>query len=440
MNNTYDINRLRGFTLAWLLFVSICMTIVLNVRLCSKKVTKRTEQIAAKVVESTYAMISIVEILKEIWKQKKTYNEPETKTEENRTPETFEKSIEESIDESKTKFEQLKDKTKYLSNISSVQNILLYILAVMFFLIWDSVTYHEARKYRITDWYAFFPLPLIVPLVFVFSFIVMILTGTIVLLRRRAQSKTLRICLLFKKLITVPLLSVLVTFVMFHGFWIILMIGTYPDRIATTALFIIPLYFPSKLLFQTLCSIVKSVFERLHNNFEQKRKLKMYFRDWINILLDNLKLIKDLPKHFIQIIEVSFFIVFWSLLLAVLYLASDFLLVVTDIRNDPIRLIAFVIITTVLTHRLVKVCKNNEEQDEPAANTKKEKDDVIPSTPSVPRRRQPPLPPIVTAAALPSQTDADINSIYETVSLHTASSSNDIEEGVYTMAEHQSSQ
>ena len=457
----------------------ISIMLFLTCRLCSKKIAKRTNTTLDKFVDSVAAIASFGQTLRDRLKESKSGNEKEVEKE-------MEKN-EESLKEMKT---EVKAKAAYLTRVATVQNNLSYFIVLLIILVWDIVGYANANKSSTYNWYLFFPLPVMIPVFFIASLLISVPMTIVKCLKKSCEFS-------FQEVISITLLTTLSVFVLFHGFWFLITFGVFPDRIVSKALFLIPLYFPIKLFLQYL-SIYVEKFEKLIANLEkdliekkqmsnnkqmvlsfeeeeadngtgqsQKETETQKYKELIEFLLLKVKYAWKVwweepgpsSKNFFNqyvfteengsnVFFTVFFAIFWIPLLLALYYASDYLLIVTDIRKDPIKLLIFVIATSILVSRLAKIWKpfdDEESKDDPkkkAPGTGKDEtasktgDKSRKSSGKSPARKRPPPPPPVRgqSAAVSGEdpaADEETQKIYESLSLDSVS----ITEGEYTLAE-----
>ena len=413
----------------------------LTFRLCSKKIAKRTDSLVDKTVESVAAIASFGQTLRDKWKESTTVNQ---------------KELEEKMDENEASMKEIKtavkDKVAYLTHAATIQNIVAFFVVLLIILIWDIVGYVKATKYSAYNWYLFFPLPIIMPVFFGVSFIIA-LTFAIAKCICKLSGVS------FAEIISITLFTSLSVFFLYHGFWFILMFGVFPDRIISKALFLIPLSFPLKLLLQytskyierfkkLVSELKKEVAEKQQKEIPQDKYLSLDGKpqcvDVTKYIVMKLKyawsLWKEEPSkasmHFFKqyiltetnvaaMVFTIFFCVLWIPLLVALYFASDYLLIVTDIRKDPIKLIAFVIATSIIASRLAKIWKPLDDKEE-EKNKKKykartgeaanetEDDSKRSQAKASPRKRSPPPPPKTTSEQLAEVAhDDDQHKIYE---------------------------
>lgn len=436
----------------------------LTCRLCSKTIAKRTDSLVDKTVESVAAIASFGQALRDKWKESTTVNQ---------------KELEKKMDENEASMKEIKnavkDKVAYLTRAATIQNIVASFVLLLMILIWDIVGYVKATKYSVYNWYLFFPLPVIMPVFFGVSFIIA-LTFAIAKCIFKFSGVS------FAEIASITLFTSLSVFFLYHGFWFILMFGVFPDRIISKALFLIPLYFPLKLLLQytskyierfkkLVSELKKEVAEKQQEEMPQDKNLSLTFEedgkpqrvDVTKYIAMKLKyawsLWKEEPSkastHFFKqyiltetnvaaMVFIIFFWILWIPLLVALYFASDYLLIVTDIRKDPIKLIAFVIATSIIASRLAKIWKPLDDKEE-EKNKKKykarkgkaanetEDDSKRSQAKASPRKRPPPPPPKTMSEQLAEAThdDDDQHKIYESLSL----SSTEATAGDYTLAD-----
>ena len=214
-----------------------------------------------------------------------------------------------------------KNKTEYLTLISNREYISMYALLIIGFIIWDSVIYHKAN--RKGPYWICFPIPFLVIVSLFTSFNLMMLF--FILNRLCYQRKIKKQCLEhWQEFVAIPFLTVLSAFVITHSFWILLMLLSFPALVISKMIFLIPLSLPVIIMLQRifscfrLCCRCRSV------------PPKGYF-----------------PAGF-------YFFILWSPVLVLLYVTSN-LLDVSEISNDPLKLILIFIGAIFITYRIAKV-------------------------------------------------------------------------------------
>ena len=214
-----------------------------------------------------------------------------------------------------------KNKTKYLTLISNREYILMYALLIMGFLIWDSVIYHKAN--RKSPYWIYFPIPfpVITSLFVSFGLMIWSFIENICCHRKILKKQCLEH---WQEFVAIPFLTVLSAFVITHSFWILLMLLSFPALVISKMIFFIPLSLPVIIMLQRifscfrLCCRCRSV------------PPKGYF-----------------PAAF-------YFFILWSPVLVLLYVTSN-LLDVSEISNDPLKLILIFIGAIFITYRIAKV-------------------------------------------------------------------------------------
>ncbi|XP_019850921.1 PREDICTED: uncharacterized protein LOC109581323 [Amphimedon queenslandica] len=474
-NSHENIRRLRLSIASWLILMIISIMMFLTCRLCSKKIAKRINRTVDKFVDSVAVIASFGQTLRDRLKENKSKNDEKG----------IEKEMEKNEESLKEMKSEVKAKSAYLTRVATVQNNLSYFVVLLVILVWDIVGYVKANRSSAYNWYLFFPLPVMIPVFFIASLLISMLMTVVKCLKKSCKFS-------FQEAISITLLTTLSVFVLFHGFWFLLTFGAFPDRIVSKALFLIPLYFPIKLFLQYL-SIYVEKFEKFIANLEKdliekkekstnKQSVLSFEEEEANNGTGQSQAETETPKckELIQFLFLKmkyawkvwyeepgpssrnflneyvfteengsnvfftvFFAIFWIPLLIALYYASDYLLIVTDIRNDPIKLLIFVIATSVLVSRLAKIWKpfDDEESKEDPKKTKNEtsrkteRKSRKSSSKSPARKRPPPPPPVSGQLAAVSggdpATEEGDQKIYESLSLDSVS----ITEGEYTLAE-----
>ena len=147
-----------------------------------------------------------------------------------------------------------------------------YLLSLGIFIGWDSAQYHNAEKISKSEWFFFFPIPCIVPIIIGVSFGISILLfigyctpiGNYVtdqwnkteipkFLKPEKEKPTLADILYLKgtksckcrlhDIVNFPILTGLGVFFVFHGSWMLLIFSTYPNLVIIKSLFLLPLFF-----------------------------------------------------------------------------------------------------------------------------------------------------------------------------------------------------
>lgn len=199
-----------------------------------------------------------------------------------------------------------KNKTEYLTLISNREYISMYALLVIGFIIWDSVIYCKANKK--SPYWRFFPIPFL----FIESLLMSIIcTFTRFFFKVKFCIKTLKKQCLehWQEYVAMPFLTILSAFVISHGFWILLMFLSFPALVISKMIFFIPLSLPVIIMLQRIFSCFR---------------LCCRYRSVP-------------PKGYFSA-GFCFFIL-WSPVLVLLYATSNYFLDVSEISNDPLKLI-----------------------------------------------------------------------------------------------------
>ena len=237
-----------------------------------------------------------------------------------------------------------KNKTKYLTLISNREYILMYALLIIGFIIWDSVIYHKAN--RKSPYWICFPIPfLIITSLFTsFGLMISLFIWNIICCNGKIIKKQ---CLEhWQEFVAIPFLTVLSAFVIIHSFWILLMLLSFPALVISKMMFFIPLSLPVIIMLQRIFSCFRLCCRC------QSVPPKGYF-----------------PAAF-------YFFILWSPVLVLLYVTSN-LLDVSEISNDPLKLILIFIGAIFITYRIAKVWSHKYFEKTPS-NLPEEEEEGIP--------------------------------------------------------------
>ena len=223
-------------------------------------------------------------------------------------------------------------------NKSTWEYTIPYFLSLAIFIGWDLVQYKHAKKISKTEWFYFFPIPCIAPIIIGVSFGVSILL--FIWYYKKNTDKNKKECLLdCHHIVNFPILTGLSVFFVFHGSWMLLMFGAYPNLVIIRSLFLLPLFF-------FIIALLPRMIKALYNLYKEYKEEKI-------------------PKDFTSVYGFSVTVLIAIPLLIVLYFASDYILVVTDIHDDPLKLlIALAVILGVPYYLILLWDSNNQETKE----------------------------------------------------------------------------
>ena len=402
VTDTYNTNTLKYLILAWLILAELGLIVTLHVNLLSKEFSKRMDKQLMKLLDvmTKATLKSIVDSVmnKKLFAKNEKEEEIQSTNEENG----------ENKETPTSKKPELKLDIIHLTTICRK-----YSFASFFFLsivlLYDLSQFITATKVNNIHWLAFFPMPILGSAFLFISIIPSIIVGVVLICKdlhkgkkqedqttsRESNKKQIYYSMKFWfNIISIPFISTLGFFMMSHGIWIILLLGVYPDRIITSVIFVAPLLFSLNLL-KSLIDPLKDLIEKHLEEYivclkHEKEKLELEgedttFKQLISndlkkllkklITKEGIQMVIKIVKGFIiflfnndvLILENVFIFMLWSLLLAILYVASNFLLFVTDIRNDPIKLLGFTIAIVGLTNHLNVLygLKNDNKSDDP---------------------------------------------------------------------------
>ena len=396
---------MKFLILAWLILAELGLIVTLHVNLWSKEFSKRMDKQLTKLLDvmKKATLKSIVDS----FMNKKLFpkNEKEEKTQS-----TNEENTENTETPTSKKPESKQDIIHLITICRKYSFASFFFLSIV--LLYDLSQFITATKINIHEWLAFFPMPILGSAFLFISIIPSIIVafvGTVSIckdLRKRKkredqttsrESNKKQIYYNMKfwfNIISIPFISTLGFFMMSHGLWIILLLGVYPDRIITSVIFVAPLLFSLNLL-KSLIDPLKDLIEEHLEEYivylkrEKENKLEFEGEDttfkqlisndlkkfFEKVKTEGIQMVIKIVKGFIiflfnndvLILENLFIFMLWSLLLAILYVASNFLLFVTDIRNDPIKLLGFTIAIVGLTNHLNVLygLKNDNKSDDP---------------------------------------------------------------------------
>ena len=251
---------------------------------------------------------------------------------------------------------------------SSTTSILLLIA----FIIYDTYAYFHLARTNSYDWFVLFPFPLWFALVLFVNLIAFFITEVILCCKphikedHRTEStphkayrvKCFTIVINFFTTISATTLPV---FVFFHAFWLAMASSLFAIRIASSALFYIPLLI-FVYWFLSITSWIMRVWKRLI-----KKEIKKETQD------GPCKRIVKLIPLFIRPLTPYLFLPFWALLLATLQMFSATLHGIIDLEKHNF----LVVITTILgvigiTKKIADHCKPSvDKEDESKEDLKK---------------------------------------------------------------------
>ena len=138
---------------------------------------------------------------------------------------------------------------------SSWEYTIPYLILLGIFIGWDSVQYKNAEKISKSEWFFFFPIPCIAPIIIGVSFGVSILLfiwyctplGNFIINKwdnTQVSFCETEYCICrLHDIVNFPILTGLSVFFVFHGMWMLLIFSAYPNLVIIKSLFLLPLYF-----------------------------------------------------------------------------------------------------------------------------------------------------------------------------------------------------
>lgn len=121
--------------------------------------------------------------------------------------------------------DEVEDETPILTKLN-FKNVSTKLLV---FTVIDAELFFLAEKHSFNDWIVFFPIPLIAPLIFVISYFLAAITHCIVKRynngRHIGGPKVIR-----QQIFVMPFISALSVYIIYHGYWMIIILGAYPDK------------------------------------------------------------------------------------------------------------------------------------------------------------------------------------------------------------------
>ena len=179
-------------------------------------------------------------------------------------------------------------------NKSAWEYTIPYFLSLAIFIGWDLVQYKNAKKISKTEWFFFFPIPCIAPIIIGVSFGVSILLfiwyctplGNYV--KKKCKSirsseknkgeegytcKSFFHGCRFRDIVHFPILTGLSVFFVFHGLWMLLMFGAYPNLVIIKSLFLLPLFF-------FIIALLPRMIKGLYNLYIDCAKINKYKSDF----------------------------------------------------------------------------------------------------------------------------------------------------------------
>ena len=174
-----------------LLCISVIIMFALSYRFCSPKWANNVDVTISKIYKTAVAIATSVKYL--------------------------------SITIDKDKFE---DETPILTQLN-VKNVFTKLLVFTFIDI--EIVLILAEKHSLNDWIVFFPIPLIAPLIFVTSCFLAAITHCIV--KRCNNARHIGSPEVIKQQIfALPFISSLSVYILYHGYWMIIILGAYPNK------------------------------------------------------------------------------------------------------------------------------------------------------------------------------------------------------------------
>ena len=236
-----------------------------------------------------------------------------------------------------------KNKTKYLTLISNREYILMHAFLIMGLIIWDSVIYHKAN--RKSPYWIYFPIPFLVITSLFTSFLLMIWSfiWNICFQRKILKKQCLEH---WQEFVAIPFLTVLSAIIITHGFWILLMLLSFPALVISKMIFLIPLSLPVIIMLQRIFSCFR--------------------------LCCRCRSVP--PKEYFS--AGFYFFMLWSPVLVLLYVTSN-LLDFSEINNDPLKLILIFIGAIFITYRIAKVW-SHKYFEKTSSNLPEEEEEGIP--------------------------------------------------------------
>ena len=239
------------------------------------------------------------------------------------------------------------------------------IILLIAFIIYDVYTYvRHARKYSY-DWFILFPFPFWFSLVLFVNICTFIITEIVFNCQKKVQGdsrkvhshsfqhgKAFTIMINFFTTISATTLPI---FLLFHMFWLLMASSLFAVRLASSALFYIPLVI-FVFWFLAITSWIMRVWKKI---------IKKEIHKQTDVGLCK-RILKVIP-HFLRPLIPFLFLPFWCLLLATLRIFSSFLNTVVDIEDYSFLGVLTVIAVTIgVTKKIADNCKPkvNHNDDE----------------------------------------------------------------------------
>ena len=233
------------------------------------------------------------------------------------------------------------------------------IILLVAFIVYDVYIYFRLARKGSYDWFMLFPFPFWFSLVLLTNICAIIITEIVLCFRRKKMqkdntydSKHSIFFILFVNFFTTLSVTTLPVFVFFHSFWIALASSAFTIRIASSALFYIPLV-TFVFWFLAISSWILRVWKKLIKK-EIKKKPDLSFKRVLRLI-----------PHFIRPLIPYFFLPFWLLFLATLHMFSDFLNDVVNIRDHSLIVIVGITVGIIgVTKKIADDCKPHLHDDE----------------------------------------------------------------------------
>ena len=243
------------------------------------------------------------------------------------------------------------------------------VILVLAFLFYDIYVYLRFGRKLSYDWFMLFPFPFWFLLVFVTNVISFTITEIVLYCKslqtkgttkkqKQTDSNHCKECCskaftFAINCITTISATTLPVFIFFHLFWLSIASSLFAIRIASSALFYIPVI-TFLFWFLSITTWILQVWKKLIKEEIKKRTN-----------LSTCKRICHAIPRFIKPLIPYCFLPFWCLLLATLHFFSGFLLTVVDIKDHNILVLFGIIVAVIgITKKLANHCKPNIGDDE----------------------------------------------------------------------------
>lgn len=372
INDSYNTNALRILVLTWMFLIAIGVLVTCNLNLLSEEAAMKVENFLKQSVKLRTEVISILKQFKGKFSQ--VVNEAEEKS----------KSTEEDQENTGVMLASITNDSQSLLQQNCLKQFtkkyaVICLLVLIGLSLYDLVKFIISKKVDIKDWLAFFPMPILGVVFGSISLVITTASGVILVYKHKEEMiyKTRKF---WYAILPIPWITTLVFFITVHCFWIILLFGIYPDRLISSAIFFVPLFFMLKPTLKTLLVYANLIKDELVALWKENGTFFVMLKQVVSMITFK-ELYCFLKNNCLNLMFTVFALLFWGLLLGILYMTSDFFLIVTDIRNDPITLITFAVVIVATTFRLTALCKppkpKKEEKEEGTDHSQNENEGGI---------------------------------------------------------------